>query len=201
MRMQATHFLTCLWPGLAEIWWRGRLSALPAAIAFGFALNGLLITRYLYPQWIPGILVQMACWVALAAWIFYVIRRVRELPGLLSPRSVSDEPDCFADAQIAYLRADWLEARRLLQKVLAIEPRDPPALLLLAAVYRQTEYLEQARLLLQEIERLEIADPWQLEVQAEQLRLERAEQLRLERAEQAHRERASDSTSADLTAA
>ena len=31
--MEARYYVTCLWPGLAELWWRGRLSGLPAAVA------------------------------------------------------------------------------------------------------------------------------------------------------------------------
>ena len=44
----------------------------------------------------------------------------------------------FPQARTAYLRGDWAEAEGLLTDVLAIEPRDPPALLLLTGVYRHT---------------------------------------------------------------
>jgi hypothetical protein len=176
--MEAKYYLTCLWPGLAELWWRGRLSAIPTAIAFGFALNLLLVNRYLYPHWMSSGLVSMAFWVGAVAWVFYVVRRLRELPLLIAPRQVSDQPDRFPEAQRAYLREDWAEAESLLTGVLAIEPRDPPALLLLTGVYRQTERLEAAELLLAEIGRLEVADPWWLEVAAESSKIDRAKQLK-----------------------
>ena len=159
---------------MAEIWWRGRLSALPSAIAFGIALNWLLLTTFLYTQWMSGILVAMACWIGVVAWGFYVVRRVRELPAMLAPRKVSEEPDRFCDAQAAYLSADWTTAEKLLQSVLAIEPRDPPALLMLAGVFRQTQRYDDAKILTQEISRLEIADGWHLELAAESKRLDRA---------------------------
>jgi hypothetical protein len=172
--MEARYYLTCLWPGLAEVWWRGRLTGLPAAVAFTFALNLYLIARYLYPEWIAGGLVSLGFWVGLLVWAFYVVRSVRELPGLIAPRSVSEQPDRFAEARSAYLRGEWPEAEGLLTDVLAIEPRDPPALLLLAGVYRHTGRLEAATLLMNEIRRLEVADSWWLEVRAESHRLESA---------------------------
>lgn len=171
--MEAKYYATCLWPGLAELWWRGRLSALPYAIAFTLAMNLYLIARYLYPQWIAGGLVAIGFWVGLLVWVFCVVRNVRELPGLLTPRAVSEQPDRFAEARSAYLRSQWGEAEGLLTDMLSIEPRDPPALLLLTGVYRHTGRLEAATLLLREIRRLEVADPWWLEVEAESRRLER----------------------------
>lgn len=172
--MEARYYATCLWPGLPELWWRGRLSALPAAIAFALALNGLLVTRYIYPGWMASGLVSMAFWIGVITWGFYVVRSIRELPTLITPRTVSDQPDRFPDARTAYLRGDWKEAEGLLTDVLAIEPRDPPALLLLTGVYRQTGRLEAAEILLEEIAKLEIAEAWWLEVQAEAERLKRA---------------------------
>lgn len=172
--MEARYYLTCLWPGLAEVWWRGRLTGLPAAIAFTLALNLYLIARYLYPEWIAGGLVSLGFWVGLLVWAFYVIHSIRELPRMIAPRSVSEKPDRFAEAQAAYLRGHWPEAEGLLTDVLSIEPRDPPALLLLAGVYRHTARLEAATLLMNEIRRLEVADSWWLEVQAESRRLESA---------------------------
>lgn len=171
--IETRHYLTCLWPGLSELWWRGRLSALPAAIVFAVAINLLLVVRFLYPGWLSGWLVMLACWVGAAAWVFYVIRSVKELPKMLAPREVSDKPDHFQDAQFAYLRGEWEESEQLLMEVLAIEPRDPPALLLLSSVYRHTERSDMGHLLLRELSRLEIGDTWALEIEAEMTRIER----------------------------
>lgn len=172
--MEARYYLTCLWPGLAELWWRGRLAGLPAAATFALAVNLFLVTKYLYPQWIAAGLVSMGFWVGILVWIVCVVRGVRELPDLIAPRSVSDQPDRFPEARTAYLRGRWDEAEGLLTDVLAIEPRDPPALLLLTGVYRHTGRLEAASLLMREVRRLEIADTWWLEVAAESKRLEQA---------------------------
>lgn len=198
--METRHYVTCLWPGLAELWWRGRLSALPAAIAFALAVNLMLLTRYIYPEWMASGLVSMAFWIGVVTWGFYVVRTVRELPAMVAPRSVSDEPDHFPAARIAYLRADWAEAERLLNGVLAIEPRDPPALLLLTGIYRHTERLEAAEILLKEILRLEVSGGWHLEVMAEARRL-RLAIARLSEGKKLATEtpESADETAADLT--
>jgi hypothetical protein len=142
-------------------------------MAFALAFNLYLVARYLYPQWIAGGLVSLGFWVGLLVWIVCVVRSLRELPGLITPRAVSEQPDRFPEARAAYLRGQWEEAEGLLTDMLAIEPRDPPALLMLTGVYRHTGRWEAASLLLREIRRLEIADRWWLEVEAESRRLER----------------------------
>ena len=171
--MEIRHYLTCLWPGLPELWWQGRLSALPVAAAFGIALNLLLVTRYIYPQWISGILVSMAFWVSICVWGFYVFHRIRDLPAMLQPRVASDAPDLFPEARNAYLRSDWHEAETMAMRVLAIEPRDPPTLLLLCGIYRHTERPDNAKSLMKELTRLEVADYWHLEITGEQRRIDR----------------------------
>jgi thioredoxin-like negative regulator of GroEL len=167
-------------------------------LAFALALNLLLVTRYLYPEWLSGGLVTMAFWVGIAVWGSCVVRSIRELPLLIAPRRASDDPDRFPDAHAAYLRGEWRAAEELLTEVLAIEPRDPPALLLLTGIYRHTDRLESAELLLGEIRRLEVADRWWLEVDAETRRLERAKEvLGEQQAEKESAERAE--AAADLT--
>lgn len=168
------HYWTCLWPGLSELWWRGRLSALPAAIAFAAVVNVLLVARFVYSQWMSGALVWLACWVVAAAWLVLTIRSIRELPLLLTPRAVSDEPDRFPDAQTAYLRGDYAAAEEALTAVLAIEPRDPPALLLLAGVYRHSGRLQAAEMLLQGMAKLDVTATWETQWRCEFDRLDRA---------------------------
>ncbi len=176
--IQPKHYLTCLWPGMAELWWRGRISALPAAIAFAAIVNALLVAKFIYSDWLSGGLVMLACWVAAAAWLVLTIRSIRELPLLLTPRQASDQPDPFPEAQGAFLRADYVEAEKLLNETLSIEPRDPPALLLLSAIYRHTGRLHASQLLLAEVRKLEVADHWELEFAGEQSRLQRDIQAR-----------------------
>ena len=97
---------------------------------------------------------RVAFWVAVVTWIFYVIRSMRELPKIIAPRTVSEQPDRFPEAQLEYLRGNWVKSEKLLLGVLAIEPRDPPALLMLSGVYRHTDRMLEARMLMGELTRL-----------------------------------------------
>lgn len=164
-------------------------------------LNLLLILRFVYPEWLAGVLVRVAFWVAVAAWVTYVVRSVRDLPWIIAPRTVSDQPDRFEEAQQAYLQSDWKRSEKLLLGVLAIEPRDPPALLMLAGVYRHTDRLTEAELLIGEIMRLEVADRWELEVAAERQRLDRDNQAKNSGQQTEESSDQQDNRAADLTAA
>ncbi|TWU34394.1 tetratricopeptide repeat protein [Novipirellula artificiosorum] len=172
--MGSSFYLSCLWPGLPEIWWRGRLKSLPLAVGFAIALNLFLITGWVFPRWISGGLFWMGSLVGLVVWGYYVVRGIRELPELIHPRQVSEEPDRFTEAHLAYLQADWRSCEKLLTGVLAIEPRDPPSLIMLSAVYRHQSRLADAETLLGEIGRLEVADAWWVEIATERRRLQRA---------------------------
>jgi hypothetical protein len=163
-------YFYCLWPGLPELWLRGRLSALPTAVAFACALNFLLVARFIYPEWMTLSYVRIAGWVGVFAWFYCTIKNIRDLPGMIHPRKASKTPDRFADAHIAFLRSDYIRAEELLKECLGVEERDPPALLLLAAVYRQTARFEESRSCIEMLRVTEVADRWWLEVDAEEKR-------------------------------
>ena len=171
--MPRQYYLTCLWPGLPELWFRGQLTSLPIAIAFAAALNAVLVTRYVYPGILPTAISSMAFWIGGALWFICGLHAMRELPLLVCPREVSEEPDRFAEAHSAYLTGDYVLAEDAIGEVLAIEARDPPALLILVGIYRHTDRLDAAEILLQEIRRTEAADRWFLEVSLEEKRLSR----------------------------
>lgn len=174
--MPRSYYLACLWPGLPELWFRGQLASLPIAVAFAAALNAVLITRHIYPGWLPAAITSMAFWIGGALWVVCAIHSVRELPLLVCPRVVSESPDRFAEAHAAYLAGRYEAAEELVGEVLAIEARDPPALLMLVGIYRHTGRLESAGILLDEIRRTEAADPWFLEISLEEKRLTRQKQ-------------------------
>ena len=181
--MHLSNYLTCLWPGLSELWWRGRLSALPLAIGFALAFNALLVMRYLYPTWVDPWLIGSAWWIGIVMWGVWTVKSMRALPELLQPRHVSQQPDCFPEAQQAFLAEQWDVAEARLLAVLEIEPRDPPALLLLSGVYRHTDRAGYAAALIQELQRLEVAAAWEIEIQAEAERVQRWLELQAEATE------------------
>jgi len=170
--MNQSPYVTCLWPGLTQLWWRGRLVALLHAVAFAVVVNFYLFCRFVYPQWLPSGVLDFLFWFTLVTWIGLLIRDAKALPVIFHQMTVTnDNSGSFTDALCHALKGQCHEAEGLLTDMLAIEPRDPPSLLLLASVYRRTHRLEAANLLLREIRNLEVADGWWLEIQAEQDRV------------------------------
>jgi hypothetical protein len=100
---------------------------------------------------------------------------------LCPPKPAADPQidDWFREAQHAYLKGHWIEAEGLLAKLLARQPADAEARLLLAAVQRRTKAWEQSRRTLNELRALPAAARWGLEIESE---LEQLSELEAERA-------------------
>jgi cytochrome c-type biogenesis protein CcmH/NrfG len=73
----------------------------------------------------------------------------------------------LAKAQQEYLKRDWFETEVLLQRVLRDDRDDVDARLMLATLYRHTGRLEEADETLSQLERMEGAGKWKLEISRE----------------------------------
>ena len=52
--MRALPAITCLWPGLSRLWWRGEWAGLALAVVFGAALNLVLVSTFIWPELLPA---------------------------------------------------------------------------------------------------------------------------------------------------
>lgn len=172
--MPLSYYICCLWPGLPELWFRGKWTGVPTAIAFAIVLNVLLVARFIYPHWLEPVMVRVVFWGFVGIWLYLSIRAIRSLPTMLTPRLVSKKEDPFDRARSEYLKCRWYEAEALLIECLEIDSRDALALLLLASVYRQTDRLEAAQQTLDSLTSLETGDAWWMEIEIEQQRLQLA---------------------------
>lgn len=171
--MPLSHYLCCLWPGLPELWFRGRSSALPVAIGFAWVLNTLLVARYIYPEWLEPMAVKTFFWGFVVVWAVLFFRTARRLPAFLAPRHVAGVEDCYEAASAEFLKGHWFEAEALLVQCLTVDARDALSLLLLAGVYRHTQRYAAAQQTLDELATLETGEAWWLERDIEQRRLDR----------------------------
>lgn len=174
-----------MWPGLPELWFRGKWSGLPAAITFAIVLNVLLVARFIYPQWLEPLMVRLVFWAFVAIWVGLFIKAIRGLPQMLAPRMTSKTEDRYDEARTQYLKARWYEAEALLAECLETDPRDAPAMLLLASVYRKTDRFSAAQQTLQCMGSLETGDGWWLEREAEERRLRLSQEELNDKAEDA----------------
>jgi len=93
-----------------------------------------------------------------------------------SHTSASEGEILYCQAQQSYLRRDWLEAERLLDRLLQLDPLDVDAQLMLAAVYRLTNRPEQSRRALRFLDRMDSSGKWKWELRQEREKLNRKEQ-------------------------
>ncbi len=177
--------LTCLWPGLPRLWFRGDWMGLLSAGGFAAIVNFLVITTLLWPEIAPVPLCAVGFGFALLWWGVGIVLSLREWPQIMAATEDDPYQGLFIAAQTEYLKGNWIEAEAHLRKLLRRRPRDVESLLLLAAIARRTDRFDQARAQLQNLARLEAAARWQTEIRCERELLRRlAEKRRLERIEE-----------------
>ncbi|MFI4877007.1 MAG: tetratricopeptide repeat protein [Blastopirellula sp. JB062] len=165
--MLNTPWIYCLWPGLAETWVYGRWQGLVWAGGFALLLNTALILHGVWPElageWIHhGIwYVVTAVWTTSVGWSAYRIAR-----GGFDRTDESVEA-LFHAAQNEYLQGQWHQAEATLLRLLARDPRDAEARLMLATLYRHTRQFDAALDAIAKLNKLDAAGAWWPEIQRE----------------------------------
>jgi hypothetical protein len=179
--MRLALWIACLWPGLPQAWRLGSLRGLGLAIAFAAVLNTALVCSLVWPRWpiasLPAGSTAAIGWVwVLGLWIVGLNWSRRSWPELCPPKVGADPQidNWFREAQHEYLKGHWIEAESLLTRLLARQPADVEARLLLASIQRRSSHREQARRTLTELQ--PIAGRWQWEIEADLERLAEVEQ-------------------------
>jgi hypothetical protein len=165
--MPQGRWLTCCWPGLAELWLSGAWSGLFQALGFGVLLNGALAATLVWTGLVSADM-RFAAWTAVAAcWLMgvwsawrYTLRR-REPDG-----------DLFSSAVSEYLQGNWFAAEGLLEQLGKADRRDIEAQLLLATLLRRTNRPQEASQALARISRAQGAEKWMPEIQREKMLLD-----------------------------
>jgi len=174
--MQMTRWASCLWPGLPQLW-RGSWSGLVLAMTFGVLLNVVLVTSFGWTELVAPA-ARATSWAVLAA--FWAVATAVSYRAIGRPRAEPEEVTAEGDlllveAQGEYLRGNWLDAERLLRQLLRNSNSDVDARLMLATLLRHTRRLDEARLELDRLERLEDAAKWRHEIEQERRQVERIE--------------------------
>jgi hypothetical protein len=162
---------TCLWPGLAPLWWRGNWSGLAAALAFAVGLNLLLTATFVWPEWLERPWPTLGWFALSGVWLFACWRNWRKLPTLVDNATDNLAHSLFVEAQHEYLKGNWYDAEVLIQRLLARRPRDIEGRLLLATLLRHTRRLDEAIAVLDALERLNGSARWFHEIARERQRI------------------------------
>ena len=182
IRMMTVKRLTCLWPGLTRLWFRGQWSALANACAFAALVNLLIVTTLLWTEVAPGSLRLTGWALVIIWWLGAAALSLREITQITASNAPDANQGLFVTAQTEYLKGNWIEAETCVRKMLRRGPRELEPALLLASILRRTKGNDEARLQLQEIARLDAASQWQVELRKERELLRREAQQ--EQAEQ-----------------
>jgi hypothetical protein len=177
---------------LPALWLRGAWSGLALAAGFALLLNALVATTLVWTQWVDAH-VRLVGWVALlTVWLAALVAdrmgwkidrvaawgrvRMRHRPaGLPAAHAVGGESlgDLFREAQLQYLRGNWLQAENLLRHLVQADPGDVEARLMLVTLCRHMGRSDEAIAQLRRLARLEDAARWRREMDAERALLVR----------------------------
>ena len=172
-RMRGINRITCLWPGLARLWFHADAAGLCHAVAFAALLNVLLWGTFITDRPVPAAVIAAGWAVASGYWLVALIATVRHRWYDRHRHNRPVRQDLFIQAQTEYLKGRWTQAIDLLQQLLGSDPADVESRLLLATVLRRTKRWDLAHQQLLELERLDGAERWRQEVARERQILER----------------------------
>ena len=154
---------TYLWPGLPQLTQRGTWTALFWALATAFLADGVIITRYIWPEtfdvfWDNVILGSFIGVYVVGCLVSYQIEKSHNASIQTSVA------DAFPEAQKRYLEGRYFEAEQTLVKLLNAAPEDVPARLLLIDLLIVNRRLEEALKQLQQTLEFSEAQPWKWEL-------------------------------------
>ena len=174
--MRPVVWIACLWPGLLQAWKLGSLRGLGLAAVFAAALNLALVSSCVWPRWpianLPAGTTAAIAWLSVLGLGILGLRWTAQSWSQLCPPKLKADPqidEWFREAQHEYLKGHWIAAETLLTCLLARQPADSEARLLLASLQRRTGARSQARQTLTELQ--PAAARWQWEIEAELARL------------------------------
>ena len=163
-----------LWPALPQIWRRGSWNDLARAVAFGVLLNSTLLASVIWVELWPEVWRRVA-WAAVGAvWVVSALYSVYWEHRWGHPAG-EDGGEAFGQAVDEYLQGNWFEAERLLRRLLAGNPRDHDARLMLATLLRHSGCYPTAREELDCLSRYDGAEKWALEIARERELLDETE--------------------------
>lgn len=167
--------LVYTWPGLARIWIGGAWSGICVAIGFALLFNLYLICTFVWNDLIPnGYRVLLGATTSLY-WVLGWVDSNRFLGNRSWLPESQRQLDLFLAARGEYLRGEWEKSEELLRRILADDPRDVEARLMLATLLRHRGRIDDAREHLRRLQRLERAGYWNMEIEREWMTLRRME--------------------------
>lgn len=167
VRRQPAGWLACAWPGLPGLWRRGDARSLAVAVGCSVLVNLAVWGSFLRADAAPSVWSPTVWMVLGVLWAAGCWREVRQRCGSGAVARVRHHEDLFIQAQTEYLRGHWVESHKLLEQMVARNPLDIEAHLLLASVHRRTKRIDLSCMQLRQVGRLRESGPWRFEISRE----------------------------------
>ncbi len=158
----ASWWIGFLWPGLAQLWYRGSKVALWFALGASALLNLLVICTFVWPELLPGVVQRLGWWLCLGWWMAAGWISARQ-GDPATEESASASADLFPRALHEYLKGNWAEAEMVLRDLLALHPHDADAHFLLARVLLRSNRRRDCQRQLRLLGHLEQSAKWESE--------------------------------------
>jgi hypothetical protein len=162
-----------VWPGLAQIWTGQEVLGLILAALFAATLNLTVVARFLWteafaPAWGGFFAALAVCsWLASFGYTLWWV-------WLCHPTGHRAEIDrLFRESTESYLQGQWDEARRRLERIVAMDDNDADALMRLGTLFVRSEQPTLARRAFRQCLELEGGAKWRWEIQQVLARLDR----------------------------
>jgi cytochrome c-type biogenesis protein CcmH/NrfG len=152
------------WPGLSQIWSGQEALGLMLATLFAASLNLAIMARWIWteafaPGWAEFLaLLALLTWTASVGytlwwvWLCHPERHRREIDRL------------FRDAIEAYMQGRWNDARKRIERILAMDETDADALIQLGTIYLRLQQPSLARRAFRQCLELEGGAKWRWEI-------------------------------------
>jgi hypothetical protein len=159
------------WPGLSQIWSGQEVLGFILAASFAAAVNLAIVTRWIWtesfaPGWANFFAAMAALhWLASFGYTLWWI-------WLCHPERHRAEIDrLYREATESYLQGHWNEARRRIERILAIDETDADALMQLGTLYVRIEQPSLARRAFRQCLELDGGAKWRWEIRQTLARL------------------------------
>ncbi len=153
-----------IWPGLPQIWSGQEVMGLILATVFAATVNLAIITRLIWIDLVSHGLstfltaLAVGTWVAAFAYTLWWVWRCHP------ERHKIEIDQLYHEASVLYLQGRWVESRRRLERILAMDETDVDALMHLGTLLMRIDQPEQARRAFRQCLELENGAKWRWEI-------------------------------------
>jgi hypothetical protein len=172
MTRQARLVALSFWPGLAQIWSGQEILGLLLGVFFASAMNIAVMGRWIWREALPAGWADFFATLAGVTWLASLSYTTWWARFCHPDRHRAEIDRLFREAHEAYLQGHWGEARRRIERILAMDESDSDALMQLGALYVRTNQPNLARRTFRQCLESKQGAKWRWEIQEALARLD-----------------------------